>query len=424
MFAPGVLIGQQVVALHFGFGLLLLLYAGLAVAQGGDVAFYAGVVHLDNRCVLAGAGRSIIHRVHHLELEVFQEVPFAVHISRTAVNLGLCGVRFQFHVHHWVVHLRLLEVGQRGVQPILFVEYRYYRRGSQCRCHALRIGRQHPCTVELETYLEVIRYPVVVADVQRNLAVLLLLDVSLLVGIARTEVEAVLGRSSGDADVIVGDEPRLEDFVLPVGVPRPGCEVVLRVAFVPQLLVVQQFEAFGIGHRYLVRHPLEAERTVDVHPCLSLFGALGGDDNHSVRSAHTEDGERGRVFQNLHGLDVLRVEEVDVVVEQSVYHIQGLVTVDGVGTAYTYLRVCSRFTGVDDLYACHLSLQCRYRVCHRLVGNLGSFDVGDGAGQVAFLRATVADDDGLCQHLCVVFHLHIDYRLIVDLDQLLHHADV
>ena len=113
-----------------------------------------------------------------------------------------------------------------------------HRSCAQGCSHTLRVGGQHACPVELETYLEVVRHFIVVADVQRDFAVLLVLDVALLVSIARTEIEAVLVRGTRDADVVVGDEPSLEDFILPVGVSRPVREVVFRVAFIPQLLIL------------------------------------------------------------------------------------------------------------------------------------------------------------------------------------------
>ena len=79
-----------------------------------------------------------------------------------------------------------------------------HRSCAQGCSHTLRVGGQHACPVELETYLEVVRHFIVVADVQRDFAVLLVLDVALLVSIARTEIEAVLVRGTRDADVVVG----------------------------------------------------------------------------------------------------------------------------------------------------------------------------------------------------------------------------
>ena len=52
--------------------------------------------------------------------------------------------------------------------------------------------------------------------------------------------------------------------------------------------------------------------------------------------------------RNFHGLDVLRIEEVDVVIEQAVYYIQRFVAVKGVCTAHTYFRICSCLARIDN----------------------------------------------------------------------------
>ena len=110
----------------------------------------------------------------------------------------------------------------------------------------------------------------------------LVLDVALLVSIARTEIEAVLVRGTRDADVVVGDEPSLEDFILPVGVSVQSEKLYSGLPSIPQLFVVQQFEAFGIRQCNFVGDGLETERAADIDACLSLFRLLGGDDNHAV----------------------------------------------------------------------------------------------------------------------------------------------
>ena len=118
-----------------------------------------------------------------------------------------------------------------------------------------------------------------------------MLDVSLLVGITCAEVEAMPVGSTRNADIIVRNESGLEDFVLPVGVTCPVGEIIFRIAFISQLFVIQQFEAIGIYHCNLVGDSFEAERTVDVYPCLSFFRFLGGDDDYTIGTTHTEDGK-------------------------------------------------------------------------------------------------------------------------------------
>lgn len=90
--------------------------------------------------------------------------------------------------------------------------------------------------------------------------------------------------------------------------------------------------------------------------------------------------------------------------------------------AYTDFRVGACLAGVYHLHAGNLSLQCGYGVDHRLVGDFIAFNVGDGARKVSLLGAAITDDNGFGQHLRVVFHLDVDYRLAAYLDSLLHHA--
>ena len=111
VFAPAIGVGQQVVALHFGFGLFGLSHSGLAVAEGYDVAFHTAVEYGNDRRVGAAAVGGVVHGVHHLELEVLQEVPLGVHVTRSAIVFRTCCIGFQFHINHGVIHLCLLKAG-------------------------------------------------------------------------------------------------------------------------------------------------------------------------------------------------------------------------------------------------------------------------------------------------------------------------
>jgi len=232
MFAPGIGVGQQVVALYFGFGFLGLFHSGLSVAEGHDVTFHAAVEYGDDRSVGAAAVGSVVHGVHHFELEVFQEVPLTVYVARRAVVLRTGGIGFQAYIDHRVVHLRFLKTGQGGVQAVFRIVYGSYRSGTEGCCHTFGIGRQYACAVKLEADFEVVRNFIIVAYIQRDFAVFLVLDIALLVGVTGSEIEAVLGGSARDADVVVGDESGLEDFILPVGIARPGGEIEFGIAFV------------------------------------------------------------------------------------------------------------------------------------------------------------------------------------------------
>ena len=49
-----------------------------------------------------------------------------------------------------------------------------------------------------------------------------------------------------------------------------------------------------------------------------LFGFVGGNDDERVGGGEGEDGEGGGVFEDLDGVDVVGIEEVDVVIEEGV----------------------------------------------------------------------------------------------------------
>ena len=135
---------------------------------------------------------------------------------------------------------------------------------------------------------------------------------------------------------------------------------------------------------------------------------LGGDDNHVVGTTHTEDGERRRVFQYLHGFRCSVIQEVDVVVEQSVHHIEWLVAADGVCSAYTDFRVGACRRSLSP-HAGNLSLQCGYGLTTGLLAISSPLMLVMEPVQVLVL-ALPTDDNGFGQHLRVVFHLDVDYR--------------
>ena len=77
-----------------------------------------------------------------------------------------------------------------------------------------------------------------------------MLDIALLVGITGAEVEAVPGGSARNADIVVGDESGLEDFILPVGIARPRGEIKFGIAFISQLFEVA---IVGVGDSKLFK---------------------------------------------------------------------------------------------------------------------------------------------------------------------------
>ena len=118
-----------------------------------------------------------------------------------------------------------------------------------------------------------------------------MLDVSLFVRVTHAEIEAMFFRSTCDADIVVCNESRLEDLVLPVRIRIPVAEVEQGISLVCHLFVIE-FLKLGCNHHFdFVYYAFPAERGVDVDQRLSLFGTFGGYDNYTVGTTHTEYGQ-------------------------------------------------------------------------------------------------------------------------------------
>ena len=118
-----------------------------------------------------------------------------------------------------------------------------------------------------------------------------MLNVSLFVRVAHTEIETMFFRSTCDTDIIVRDESGLEYFVLPVRICVPVAEVEWGVSLIRHLLVIEFLELWRIHHFDFVYYGFPSERGVDIDQRLSLFGAFGSYDDHAVGTTYTEDSQ-------------------------------------------------------------------------------------------------------------------------------------
>ena len=232
----------------------------------------------------------------------------------------------------------------------------------------------------------------------RDAFVSALLDDAVLIEVAQAE-RSLEGRAAArDVHGVVGDHGRPEDFVLPVGVPHVGCDLLGREdrrLVVDAGLLVQIGHVFvAAQHVHLLVEGLDADAAVVAHPDFALLGALRRDDHHAVGSPRTVDGRRRGVFENLHRLDVRRVDHVDVA-RKSVDDPQGfVVALDRVGAADADLDGRSGLSvELVDLHARDTSLE---RLRHRDVGEFVdqvALDLGHGSREVAFALYAVADYD-------------------------------
>ena len=69
-------------------------------------------------------------------------------------------------------------------------------------------------------------------QIDSQLVQFLALDRTFFHGVAKSHVKLAFIRRTGDADIVVGQEARLEDFVLPVSVTVPTREVEFGITFI------------------------------------------------------------------------------------------------------------------------------------------------------------------------------------------------
>ena len=100
----------------------------------------------------------------------------------------------------------LSEIRADAVQAIFLIVYRCDRGSTKSAEHLLGVCRKRACSVELEADFQKVRDLVVITCIDSHFAELLMLDVSLFVRVTYAQVETMFRRSSGNTDIIVGDE--------------------------------------------------------------------------------------------------------------------------------------------------------------------------------------------------------------------------
>src|SRR5690606_10797644 len=99
----------------------------------------------------------------------------------------------------------------------------------------------------------------------------------------------------------------------------------------------------------------------------------------------------GSIFKDTHFGNIPWVEEANVVIPYTVYHVKRIrITINRSCTANTNLRRCAGRAGVRDLHAGNPSLQRTYRIGCRLPADLLSFDIRYGSGDIYFALLTVS----------------------------------
>ena len=171
---------------------------------------------------------------------------------------------------------------------------------------------------------------------------------------------------------------------------------VYKVVHLNILLCVSKFHDVG-GH-------LQAGIALVVYADLAQVAFPRGDNDDAICGTHTIDGSCRCILEHGKGLDIIAGEEVDIVHEGSVNHIEriGIVT-DGAYAADLNGRSGTRGAALGNLYATDLALEGAHRVGGCLAGEFVTLDIYDGGGEVFGFLGTVAHYDYLFQKVDVLF---------------------
>ena len=132
-----------------------------------------------------------------------------------------------------------------------------------------------------------------------------------------------------------------------------------------------------------------------------LVTLLGSNDDDTVSSTGTVDCSCSGVLQNLHGLNVVRVDGVDVDSLYTVHDDQWVGTVNGAHTTYTDSGLSCRTTGVVDGNTCCLTLKCLSEGCYRNLGQSIAGYNGNRTGDILLCLGGVSYYDNILKYLGV-----------------------
>ena len=226
-------------------------------------------------------------------------------------------------------------------------------------------------------------------------------------------IEGTVVVGAHEREVVTLHQTLLESDLGPVGI---GVSVVVlvddalrdQVAFAYPGQVVFRIEGLRNVH-----HVVERDLRVVTDDAAAFDGLLGGDQHHTVTGLRTVDGGGSGVLEDLHALDVVRIELRDVAHAQTVDHIKRVGGGVGTVTADTHRGFGTRRTGEgDELDTGGLALEGALDIRNGTVLDVCGLDLGDGAGHVALALHTVTDDHRLRQHVRLRFHGQVDHGLV------------
>ena len=192
-------------------------------------------------------------------------------------------------------------------------------------------------------------------------------------------------------------------------------------------LVGNDGEFLSVEQVNLVGKPLHALLAGEIENRLLLtgFSALGGDHDDPVSPPRTVYGRRGSILQDLHGQNVGRVQERDVIEDHTVDDIDRGRVVERSNSPDPDRRVGARCArSIGDLHAGDPPLETLDRVGRRNLCDIVGLDARHRTRQVAFPDGTIADHHDLLQGDLRGLELDIHNVQVGGIDLLGHIANV
>ena len=213
--------------------------------------------------------------------------------------------------------------------------------------------------------------------------------------------------------VVVNQCIFMEDLILPIGTAFSGISSVIEVDRIVRVFTawivgfcppgIETFVPVGdsfrtTGHEYFCLCLIQCVHYIQLAPSVlntpvgieadsSLAvrtTGFGSNENHTVGSLATVNSRGGSVLHNLHGLDIRRSKESNVLEHDTIYNIdrRGL-GLNGTDTTDTDLGCCARLTGVSiNRYTGSLSLQGLVHCSHWRLLQVFCTDAGHGTCDV------------------------------------------
>src|SRR5574344_2161577 len=127
-------------------------------------------------------------------------------------------------------------------------------------------------------------------------------------------------------------------------------------------LLVNLFVLVSVKELKLIGYVSHADVGAEVNLCFTLLTVLGSHDNHTVSGYRTVDSGCCTVFQYLHGLNILRVNGIDVT-RETIDNVKGFVVTESFHTTDFHANTSTSITtGLLDIHTGNLTLQGLCRV--------------------------------------------------------------